>query len=103
MVDDSYSAEIYSFTKDVYTTIRIAKKYLLPGERVLIIDDFLAHGLASAGLVNITELAGATALGVGAVIEKAFQGGAQRLTDAGIRVESLVVVEKIEDGVIEFR
>jgi xanthine phosphoribosyltransferase len=103
MTDDAFSADIYSFTKDVYTTIRIAKKYLSEGERVIVIDDFLAHGLAAAGLVEIVNAAGATTLGVGAVVEKAFQGGAQRLEEDGLRVESLVVVEKIQDGVIEFR
>jgi xanthine phosphoribosyltransferase len=100
--DDYYFSEIMSFTKMKMTSIRVSKKYLSPGENALIIDDFLAHGQAAAGLKNICDQAQANLLGVGVVIEKQFQGGAEFLRKQGVRVESLAVVTKIEDGNIRF-
>jgi xanthine phosphoribosyltransferase len=102
MNEDSYSAEIMSFTKMKMTKIRIAKKFLNRGERILVIDDFLAHGLAALGLINLIEQSGAKIQGVGIVIEKSFQGGGQKLRDRGVRVESLAVVSKIQNGKIYF-
>jgi xanthine phosphoribosyltransferase len=102
MVDEYYFSEILSFTKKRMTPIYVAKKYLQKGERVLIIDDFLAHGQAAIGLLNLIEQAGADLLGVGIVIEKAFQNGGQKLRDKGIRLESLAIIEKIENGTIVF-
>jgi xanthine phosphoribosyltransferase len=92
-----------SFTKRRISSIRIAKKFLSDGDRCLIIDDFLAHGQAGLGLVNLAAQAGAEVLGAGIVIEKAFQGGGTRLREKGVRVESLAVVEKIENGKIFFK
>jgi xanthine phosphoribosyltransferase len=103
MTEDYYFTEIMSFTKMKMTAIRIAQKFLSAGERVLIIDDFLAHGQAAAGLAKLIEQADAELLGVGIVIEKEFQGGGQLLRDQGIRVESLSIIEKIEDGHIIFK
>jgi xanthine phosphoribosyltransferase len=100
--DDYYFSEIMSFTKMKMTSIRVVKKYLSPGEGVLIIDDFLAHGQAALGLKNICDQAQVNLLGVGAVIEKKFQGGAEILKNCGVRVESLAVVDRIEDGHIYF-
>ena len=102
MDEDYYFSEIMSFTKMEMSPVRIAKKFLINGERALIIDDFLAHGQAAMGLCNLAEQAGAEVLGIGAVIEKVFQGGGNRLRERGFRVESLAVVEKIEDGRIIF-
>ncbi|MDR1776035.1 MAG: xanthine phosphoribosyltransferase [Actinomycetes bacterium] len=102
MTEDYWFTEIMSFTKSKMTAIRIAKKYLQAGERVLIIDDFLAHGQAASGLVRLCAEAGCELLGVGAVIEKQFQGGATLLAREGVRVESLAVIERIEDGRIHF-
>ncbi|MDR0357081.1 MAG: xanthine phosphoribosyltransferase [Clostridiales Family XIII bacterium] len=102
MDEDYYFSEIMSFTKMKMSSIRIAKKYLRAGERVLIIDDFLAHGQAALGLVNLVAQAGAEILGVGIVIEKSFQGGGRKLRAKGLRVESLAIVEKVEDGNILF-
>jgi xanthine phosphoribosyltransferase len=103
MNEDYYFSEVMSFTKMQMSSIRIAKKYLCAGERVLIIDDFLAHGQAALGLINLIAQAGAELLGVGIVIEKEFQGGGAKLRSKGVRVESLAVVEKIEDGKIIFK
>jgi len=103
MTDGYYFAEVMSFTKHTLSAIRVDKKFLKEGDRCLIIDDFLAHGQAALGLVHIAKEAGAEILGAGIVIEKEFQGGGDRLRAKGIRVESLAVVEKIENGEIYFK
>ncbi|MEG0830606.1 MAG: xanthine phosphoribosyltransferase [Anaerovoracaceae bacterium] len=103
MNDGFYIAEARSFTKGTVSNIRAAKKYLSKGDRVLILDDFLAHGEASMAMIQLVLKAEAQVVGVGAVIEKAFQGGGQKLIDAGYRLESLVTIEKIRDGQITFR
>jgi xanthine phosphoribosyltransferase len=102
MTDEVWFTEIMSFTKMEMTAVRIAKKFLQSGERILIIDDFLAHGQAAAGLVNLVEQAGAELLGVGIVIEKAFQQGGKLLRSQNIRVESLAIIESINEGNITF-
>jgi len=103
MMDDYYFSEIMSFTKRKMSSIRVDKKFLKEGDRCLIIDDFLAHGQAALGISRIAQQAGAEILGAGMVIEKEFQSGGARLREKGIRVESLAIVEKIEDGVIYFK
>lgn len=102
MTEEFYGAEVKSFTKGTTSIVRVSKKYLKPGDKVLIIDDFLAHGEAALGMAELVELAGAELVGVGAVIEKRFQGGGIRLGEKGIRVESLAVIESIRDGKINF-
>jgi xanthine phosphoribosyltransferase len=103
MVDGFFQAEAKSFTKGTVSTLRVAKKFLAEGDRVLIVDDFLAHGEAASALADIVEQAGAAVAGFGIVIEKAFQGGGDILRQAGYRVESLAVIDKIQDGVIFFK
>jgi xanthine phosphoribosyltransferase len=103
MVDGFFQAEAKSFTKGTVSTLRVAKKFLAEGDRVLIVDDFLAHGEAASALADIVEQAGAAVAGFGIVIEKAFQGGGNILRQAGYRVESLAVIDKIQDGVIFFK
>jgi xanthine phosphoribosyltransferase len=103
MMEEYYFSEVMSFTKRKLSSIRVDKKFLSPGDRCLIIDDFLAHGQAALGLVRIAQQAGAVVLGAGIVIEKEFQDGGARLRDKGVRVESLAVVKKIEDGYIIFK
>jgi xanthine phosphoribosyltransferase len=102
MGDDFYTSQIMSFTKGKATSIFIDKKFLKAGERCLIIDDFLAHGQAALGIADLAAQAGAEVLGGGFVIEKAFQGGGDLLRQRGIRVESLAIVDHIDDGVITF-
>ncbi len=82
----------------------MSKQFLGKGDRVLIIDDFLAVGNALNGLIEIVKESGADLVGCGAVIEKGYQGGGDRLRKHGIRVESLAVVESMdhENGTIEF-
>ena len=102
---EQYSTRIESFThKRVYDVI-VSKKYLQKGDRVLIIDDFLANGCAVAGLIDLIESAGAEIEGVGIAVEKGFQEGGKLLRGRGIRVESLAIVESMDDktGEIVFR
>lgn len=96
MTEDYYGAEARSFTKGTISMFRVAKKFINQENKVLIIDDFLAHGEAAHALAQIVEEAGAKVVGIGAVIDKAFQGGSKKLRDAGYRVESLAIVEKID-------
>lgn len=102
MTEDFYGAEAKSFTKGTVSIIRVSKNYLREGERVLILDDFLAHGEASMAMTQLVKQAGAQVAGIGAVIEKGFQGGGRKLRDAGYRLESLAIIDKIEDGIIQF-
>lgn len=102
MVEGFYEAEAKSFTKGTVSTLRVSKKFLAQNDRVLIVDDFLAHGEAAMAMAEIVIQAGATIAGFGIVIEKSFQGGGAKLRNAGYRVESLAVIDKIEEGMIFF-
>lgn len=103
MTEEFYGAPVKSFTKGTVSIARVAKKYLHPEDRVLIIDDFLAHGEAAAGLCSLVEQAGGKVCGIAAVIEKEFQGGGAKLRQAGYYVNSLSVITKIENGKIFFK
>ena len=96
------SARVYSFTKQVESTVAVAASHLGAGERVLIVDDFLAHGQAALGLADIAARAGATPVGVGVVIEKAFQPGRRELERRGYRVEALARIGSLADGRVAF-
>ena len=100
-----YSTKIESFThKRVYDVI-VSKKFLGPEDHILIIDDFLANGCAREGLIDIVNKAGATVEGIGIAVEKGFQKGGDLIRSKGIRVESLAIVESMDDktGEIVFR
>ena len=103
LTEGFYEAEARSFTKGTVSLFKVSQKFLCKGDRVLIIDDFLAHGEASLALADIVEQAGGIVVGVGAVIEKGFQGGGDKLREHGYRLESLAVVDALEDGKITFR
>ena len=103
MTEGFYEAEAKSFTKGTVSVFKVSKKFIDENDRVLIIDDFMAHGEASMALVNIVRQAGAKVVGVGAVIEKGFQGGGDKIRAEGYKVESLAVIDKIEDGTITFK
>jgi len=91
-----------SHTKGVMTELLIAPEYLAGNERILIIDDFLASGATIMGLVRLAQAAGATIVGVGALIEKTFEGGRSALKSLGVPVESLVCITSLEDDKIIF-
>jgi len=91
-------AEVYSFTRKQACFVRVDLKYIPPGCRVLIIDDFLADGQAVQGMRSLIEQAGAELVGVGVAIEKGFQQGGRKLRESGVNLLSLAVVEAIQDG-----
>ena len=103
--DDVYSSKVASFTHGNVNTVIVSKEYLNKGDRVLIIDDFLANGAALNGLIDIIGQAGAELVGAGIVIEKGFQDGGKLLREKGVRVESLAIIESMNDetGEIVFR
>ncbi len=100
-----YTTKIHSFTHQRDYDVIVSKKYIGPGDHVLIVDDFLANGCAVNGLIELCEAAGATAEGVGIAVEKGFQPGGAELRGRGYRVDSLAIVESMnaETGEIEFR
>lgn len=102
---DVYATKVESFTKKRVYDVIVSKKYLKPGEKILIIDDFLANGCAVAGLIDLIQNAGAEVVGVGIAIEKGFQVGGKNIREQGIRLESLAIVESMNDetGEIVFR
>ncbi|MBS6466401.1 MAG: xanthine phosphoribosyltransferase [Clostridium sp.] len=102
---DVFVTEVESFTHKCKNQIMVSKKFLKPGENVLIIDDFLANGCALQGLISIVSSAGANVAGIGIVIEKGFQQGGQIIRNLGYHLESLAIVEEMnaETGDIRFR
>ena len=102
---EKYVVEVDSFTHKRRNMVIVSKKYLDPSDHVIIIDDFLANGCALQGLISIVEAAEATVEGCGIVIEKGFQEGGQRIRNLGYRLESLAIVESMDDeaGTLEFR
>jgi len=94
--------QVQSFTKMETVEVAVAQKFIAPGEQVLIIDDFLAHGEAALGLAHIVEQAQGKVAGIGIVIEKSFQQGHRKLEEAGYRVESLARVASLADGKVQF-
>lgn len=100
---DVYTSKVFSYTHGKTYDVMVAKEHLGEKDKVLIIDDFLAKGAALEALVDICDQAGAEVVGVGIVIEKAYQGGGDRLREKGIRIESLARVAAMgTDGTIEF-
>ena len=98
-----YQTMVTSFTKGTSYELTLSAEQIDETDHVLIIDDFLAHGEAAAGLANLVEQAGGTVCGIAAIIEKEFQGGSKKLRDAGYLVDSLAVITKVEDGKIYFK
>ncbi len=100
-----YTAEVESFTHKNINTIIVSKKFIVPGDSVLIIDDFLANGCALQGLISIVKSAGATVDGIGIAVEKGFQAGGRAIRNLGYRLESLAIIDDMNDktGEITFR
>ncbi len=100
-----YTAEVESFTHKKTNQILVSKKFLVPDDRVLIIDDFLANGCALQGLIAIVKSAGASVEGIGIAVEKGFQPGGRTIRNLGYQLESLAIVEEMncETGEIIFR
>ncbi|WP_409022073.1 xanthine phosphoribosyltransferase [Dellaglioa sp. P0083] len=102
MQNDLYSASVYSYTKKVENTIAVANKFLGENDRVLIIDDFLANGQAAEGLFQICDEAKAEIAGIGIVIEKSFQKGAELIHERGVRLESLAKISSFDGDQVHF-
>lgn len=102
---EMYVAEVESYTHKNTNLVIVAKKFLCPEDRVLIVDDFLANGCALQGLISIVDAADAEVVGCGIVIEKGFQEGGDRIRNLGYHLESLAIVESMdaETGEIRFR
>ena len=98
-----YSAATHSYTHGTDYTMVVEKAYLSSADRVLIVDDFLANGAAIQSLISIADQAGAEVAGCAIAIEKGFQHGGDELRKAGVRVESLAVIDSIDGGTITFR
>lgn len=102
---DVYTTPVESFTHGTTYDIMVSKKFLGEGDRVLIVDDFLAIGNALRGLIEIVNASGAELAGCGSVIEKGYQHGGDSLREQGIKVESLAIVESMDHitGDVVFR
>lgn len=102
---ETYVAQVKSFTHGTTNNVIVEKKFLSPGENVLLIDDFLANGCALQGLISIVQEAGARVAGIGIAIEKGFQPGGQIIRNMGYRLESLAIIQSMNDetGEIIFR
>jgi xanthine phosphoribosyltransferase len=102
MPDQVYLTLAPSHTKGRMVELIISPEHLQKGERVLIIDDFLASGATILGLVRLAETAGAEIVGIGALIEKNFEGGRDALKKVGVQVESLAVIASLDNDTITF-
>lgn len=99
---DVLQTEVFSFTKQKSYQLTLKPKYVQPGDRVLLIDDFMANGEAAAGAIRLIEQAGAVVAGIGTVISKNFQPGIDKLRAAGYKVESLAQVAEMGEGYVRF-
>lgn len=102
---DVYTAEVVSYTHKNKNTIIVSKAFLNETDSVLIVDDFMANGCAMDGLIAVVREAGASVAGIGIAIEKGFQVGGDRIRSLGYAVESIAIVESMNDqtGEIVFR
>ena len=97
-----YSTRVVSYTHGLVYDVNVSKDRISKGDRILIIDDLLANGSALKALIKIAEMAGATVVGAGVIIEKSFQKGGAELRDEGYRIESLAKIKSLESSKIEF-
>lgn len=94
---------VYSFTKQRNYEVCVSRDFLCPDDKVLFIDDFLANGNAAKGIIDLVRQAGAELAGMGFIIEKAFQHGGDELRKLGIHVESLAIIESLDNCEIKIR
>jgi xanthine phosphoribosyltransferase len=102
MTDPVYVEAAPSHTRGIDTFLMVSPEFLGPGDRILIIDDFLASGQTIDALVRLVRHAGAELVGIGALIEKGFEGGRERLAQLGIPIVALAVIASMEGGQILF-
>ena len=102
-MENMLTTEVFSFTKNKSYSVCISKDYLNENDRVLFIDDFLANGNAALGIIDLINQAGATLEGMGFLIEKGFQSGGEDLRGRGIHVESLAIIDSLDNCTITLR
>lgn len=102
-MENMLTTTVYSFTKNRNYDICVSKDFLRKGDHVLFIDDFLANGNAAKGIIDLVNQAGATLAGMGFIIEKAFQHGGEYLRNTGVRVESLAIIDSLDNCEIKIR
>ena len=100
--DDAYTTKVASFTHGKTYDVLVSKRFLTPDDSVLVIDDFLANGEALSGLIDLVRQSGGTVSGCCIAIEKAFQGGGEKIRSLGYRVESLAKIASMNGSSIEF-
>ena len=98
-----YKSEIFSYTYKKAVTLIVAKDWLGPNDKVLVVDDFLANGEALRGLVEIVRQAGAELIGISVAVEKGFQPCGKKLRERGINLQSLAIIESADENGIVFR
>ena len=94
---NKFFSKVYSFTHKCWNTIYVSAEYLYKGERVLIVDVFLASGSAIEGLVDLVSQADAEVAGIGICIEKSFQDGGMKIRTRGYKLESLAIIESMDN------
>ena len=102
-MENMLTTTVYSFTKDRTYDVCVSKDYLCPGDKVLFIDDFLANGNAAKGIIDLVQKAEAELVGMGFLIEKSFQHGGDYLRAQGIHVESLAIIESLDNCQIKIK
>lgn len=102
MSHQTYSCTEKSYTRDIIYNVQVSKEYLKEGERVLIIDDFLANGEASSALINLCEQSKANVVGIGIVVSKSYQPGEKKIRSRGYNLQILAKVKSMSNGKIEF-
>ncbi len=102
-MDNMLVTSVYSFTKNTTYDVCVSRDFLRPGEKVLFIDDFLANGNAAKGMIDLLNQAGSTLVGMGFLIEKSFQEGGAYLRQSGVRVESLALIDSLDNCSITIR
>ncbi len=102
-MDNLLSSTIFSFTKQREYHVVVSKDYLTPDDKVLFVDDFLAYGNVAKGIIDLCQQAGAELVGMGFIIEKAFQNGRKVIEEAGIRCESLAIIDSLDNCEIKMR
>ena len=102
-MDNMSVTEVFSFTKNKSYTVCVSKDYLHEGDKVLFIDDFLANGNAAKGIIELVEKANATLSGMGFLVEKSFQHGGDYLREKGYQVESLAIIDSLDNCKITFK
>ena len=100
--NDVYTAEVHSYTKNITNTIVVSEKFINKDDKVLIVDDFLANGQATLGLMEIVDKAGAETVGIGILVEKSFQDGRKLLDEKNVKVCSLCRIASLENNEVKF-